>query len=224
MKDAVIKWAASQIGYAESPPGSNRVKYWDDYGLGWQGQPWCVAFQWWCFQKADESMAFFAGAKTASCGELLQYYRKQGMVVPIDEVQPGDLAFESFRGGSAPEHIGIVESVISGPVLQVVTIEGNTSPGLGMEGSQDNGGCVARKIRYRSQIVAVARPKYKEAEMDLEDQVDYEDHWAAADIDWCIVNGLLKGYPDGDFKPDKPVTRAEMAVIIRRVCKYVKGG
>ena len=57
----VIQVEISQLGYTET--GNNRVKYWDDYGAGWQGQPWCVVFQWWCFMKADESMAFFAGAK-----------------------------------------------------------------------------------------------------------------------------------------------------------------
>jgi hypothetical protein len=30
----------------------------------------------------------------------------------------------------------------------------------------------------------------------------------------AMENGLLKGYPDGTFKPHKPVTRAEMAVLL----------
>lgn len=30
----------------------------------------------------------------------------------------------------------------------------------------------------------------------------------------AMENGLLKGYPDGTFKPNKPVTRAEMAVLL----------
>lgn len=210
-KDSVIKIAVSQLGYTESPPGSNRVKYWDEYGAGWQGQPWCVAFQWWCFQKADESMAFFAGAKTASCGTLWRWYQAQGLIVPVYDVRPGDLVFMNFHGGTLPEHVGLAESVTSTP-LQVTTIEGNTSPGL--EGSQENGGCVARKIRYRTQIVGVARPKYKEEAVK---HTDYEKHWAAKDIDWCIERGLMTGYPDGSFKPDQPVTRAEIAVILHRI-------
>lgn len=221
MLNDVIKVARGELGVTESPPGSNRVKYWDEYGVGWQGQPWCVSGQWWVFQHAGEGQAFFGGAKTASCGTLFRWYQAQGLTVPVYDVQPADLVFMNFHGGTLPEHVGLAESVTSTP-LQVTTIEFNTSPGL--EGSQDNGGCVARKIRYRSQIVGVARPKYKEEEMDLEDQVDYEDHWAAADINWCIENGLLKGYPDGSFKPDKPITRAEMAVVIRRIIEYVKGG
>lgn len=210
----VIKTAVSQLGYTESPPGSNRVKYWDDYGAGWQGQPWCVVFLWWCFQHAGKKMAFFAGAKTASCGTLYRWYQAQGLTVPVYDVKPGDLVFMNFHGGTQPEHVGLAESVTSTP-LQVTTIEGNTSPGL--EGSQENGGCVARKIRYRTQIVGVARPKYKETEMP---KTDYDKHWAVKDIDWCIERGLMTGYPDGSFQPDQPVTRAEMAVIIRRIIEY----
>ena len=93
----------------------------------------------------------------------------------------------------------------------VTTIEGNTSPGL--EGSQDNGGSVAKKERYIRQIVAVCRPDYKEEEMP---KTDYENHWAAQHIRWAMEEGLIRGYPDGSFRPDKPVTRAELATILPR--------
>ena len=48
-------------------------------------------------------------------------------------------------------------------------------------------------------------------------KTDYDDHWAAPYIRWAIREGLLKGYPDGTFQPDKPVTRAELAVILHRM-------
>ena len=213
---AVIRVAQGELGYTENPPGSNRAKYWEEYNSTWQGQPWCVCGLWWVFNHAGEGQAFFGGAKTASCSTLFRWYQAQGMIVPIDEIQPGDLVFLNFRHTTSQDHLGIVESVVRSP-LQVTTIEFNTSPGL--EGSQDNGGCVARKIRHRSQIVGVARPKYKEVKPVLPDD-DYSTHWAVKDIDWCIERGLMTGYPDGSFKPDKPVTRAEMAVIIRRIIEY----
>ncbi len=221
-KASVIKIAASQIGYAEAPSGSNQTKY--GRAFGWDGVPWCVIFLWWCFRDAGEAMAFFAGAKTASCSTLFRWYKEQGLAVTMNEVKAGDLLFLNFHGGADPEHVCLVENVVSGPVLEVTTIEGNTTPGLGMEGSQDNGGCVARKLRYRSQIVGGARPKDKEEAKPVLPDDDYSTHWAVQDIDWCIERGLLTGYPDGSFKPDQPVTRAEMAVIIRRIVEYVKGG
>lgn len=219
MKDTVIKWAASQVGYAESPPGSNRVKYWDDWP-GWQGQPWCVAFLYWVFHHAGEGSAFFAGAKTASCGTLYRWYKEQDQTVPKHDVQPGDIVILNFKGTMETQHCGLVVDVGSN---WIQTIEGNTSPGL--EGSQDNGGCVASKIRTMAQIVGVCRPKYKEEKpVNLEDSNDFDEHWAGKDIRWCLERGLLTGYPDGSFKPDQPVTRAEMAVVIRRIIEYVKGG
>ena len=73
----VIEIARNELGVTESPPGSNRVKYWDLYDKSYQGQPWCVAFLWWVFQQAGERMAFFGGGKTASCGMLLRWYKEQ---------------------------------------------------------------------------------------------------------------------------------------------------
>ena len=66
----VLEIARGELGVCESPPGSNRVKYWEDYDPAYQGQPWCVAFLWWVFQQAGERMSFFGGGKTASCGTL----------------------------------------------------------------------------------------------------------------------------------------------------------
>ena len=213
----VIEVARGELGVTENPPGSNRVKYWDEYGAGWQGQPWCVAFLLWCFRRAGEGSAFFAGAKTASCGTLLRWYQAQGLSVPVDEVRPGDIVILNFSHTSEPQHCGIVESVNHGTILYITTIEGNTSVG---DGSQDNGGCVARKTRYRSQIVGVCRPEYKE---EIVKHTDYEKHWAREDIDWAMDNGIVNGYPDGTFQPDKPITRAEAAVIARRIYKLLKG-
>ena len=31
-----------------------------------------------------------------------------------------------------------------------------------------------------------------------------------------MEEGLVNGYPDGTFQPDRPVTRAELAVILHR--------
>lgn len=210
---SVIETARGELGVTEYPPGSNRVKYWNDYDKSWQGQPWCVAFLWWCFQRAGENMAFFAGAKTASCGTLGRWYKAQGATVPITEVKPGDIVLLNFHGGLSAEHCGLVTDVVGFGLVK--TIEGNTSPGE--EGSQDNGGCVAAKTRTAAQIVQICRPDYKEEEPV---KTDYDKHWAKKDIRWCIDRGLLTGYPDGTFQPDKPVTRAEMAVIIRRICDY----
>lgn len=42
-------------------------------------------------------------------------------------------------------------------------------------------------------------------------------HWAADFIEKSAEAGILSGYPDGTYKPDRPVTRAEMAVVVARL-------
>lgn len=53
--------------------------------------------------------------------------------------------------------------------------------------------------------------------MDFND-ID-EGHWAYNNIAKCVEDEILLGYPDGSFKPDKELTRAEVAVIIYRLLK-----
>ena len=215
--EKVIAVAREELGNTEYPPGSNRVKYWEPWGAAWQGQPWCVAFLWWCFREAGEGKAFFGGGKTASCGTLFRWYREQGKTVPVEDVQPGDIVILNFSGTKDTQHCGLVVDVspvvcpATGAPSYIFTVEGNTAPGL--EGSQDNGGCVALKQRAYRQIVAVCRPAYKEEEMP---KTDYEGHWAEQHIRWAIDKGIAKGYQDGSFQPDKPITRAEMVTMLHR--------
>ena len=221
----VLENARGELGVTEFPAGSNCVKYWPDYtGIGpsMQGQPWCVCFLWWCFWKAGESSAFFGGAQTASCGTLLRWYKEQGLTVDVSKVQKGDIVLLNFHDGKDPEHCGLVELVnyADSPDGMVLwTIEGNTTPGY--EGSQDNGGCVASKLRFGGQIVGVCRPQYKPDDPQPVD--DVSGHWAEKAIRRCMERGLMKGYPDGSFGPDKPVTRAELAVILDRLDKEDDG-
>ena len=217
-KEKVIEIARLELGVTENPPGSNRVKYWDAYDPAFQGQPWCVAFLWWCFREAGERMAFFGGGKTASCGTLLRWYKEQGLTVPVEDVKVGDIVILNFHGTKDTEHCGLVVGksdlthFYTGEPYSVWTIEGNTSPS---DGSQSNGGMVCEKTRYPSQIVAVCRPQYKAEEPEVKD--DITGHWAEDNIRWCIAHGLMTGYPDGSFKPDQYVTRAELATVIRRL-------
>lgn len=211
----VIKVAQGELLYTESPPGSNRVKYWEEYDPTWQGQPWCVAFLWWCFQRAGEGMAFFGGGKTASCGTLYRWYSAQGQTVAKKDIQPGDIVILNFSGKSETQHCGLVVDTLKMGYIQ--TIEGNTS----QSGSQSNGGQVCLKTRNLSQVVGVCRPIYKEEEMLPE--TDYSAHWARDEIERAMELGLVKGYPDGTFQPDKPITRAEAAVMLLRLYDKILG-
>ena len=203
---AVIEAARADLGYTENPPNSNVTKYGAAYGL--QGQPWCVMALWFWFRQAGESSAFFGGAKTASCGTLYRWYKAQGLTVHVEAARPGDIVLLNFHGGKDPEHCGLILGTGDG---WVSTIEGNTSYSYNV-GSQDNGGCVAYKTRLYRNIVGVCRPMYKE-----EPKTDWEGHWAEEHIRWAMDKGLMTGYEDGTWQPDKPVTRAELAAVLHRL-------
>ena len=46
--------------------------------------------------------------------------------------------------------------------------------------------------------------------------------WSATKIDWAKTNEIVKGYPDGSFKPEKPVTRAELVTVLQNAAKFAK--
>lgn len=139
-----LEIAKTQIGITEYPPNSNRTKYGEWYGLN--GVAWCVIFQQWNYAEAATPLPF----KTASCTELLNWYRKNDPGCIVKTPKPNDLAIICF--GKGRYHIGIVEKDIGD---SIITIEGNTSD----SGSQDNGGAVLRKTRSKSLITAYIRPR-----------------------------------------------------------------
>lgn len=47
--------------------------------------------------------------------------------------------------------------------------------------------------------------------------IDVQQHWAKKDIEEAAELGLIRGYEDNTFKPDKPITRAEVTVIAMRL-------
>ena len=46
---------------------------------------------------------------------------------------------------------------------------------------------------------------------------DLEDHWAKDDINKLVTAGIIEGYEDGSFKPDKSITRAEATKIVNGI-------
>lgn len=45
---------------------------------------------------------------------------------------------------------------------------------------------------------------------------DVEGHWAQQQIETWLQKGLAGGYPDGTFRPNQPVTRAEFVTFVNR--------
>jgi uncharacterized repeat protein (TIGR02543 family) len=47
--------------------------------------------------------------------------------------------------------------------------------------------------------------------------------WAAQAVGLAVQAGIVRGYEDGSFRPDAPITRAEMAVMVARALKLPIG-
>ena len=50
---------------------------------------------------------------------------------------------------------------------------------------------------------------------------DIAGHWAESDINYAAAIGWVTGYPDGTFKPDQPITRAEYITLVNRMLERV---
>jgi hypothetical protein len=137
---ACKEWLETQLGISESPAGSNRgapqPSGWQKRVFGSDGVAWCA-----CFAVCSAWDNGVTGTGTAAVFNNIQLAKKgqgiyRGFTTDLSKVRPGDHAFIDC----STCHTGVVYDP-HGPV----TIEGNTSPG--QEGSQYNGGTVARKQR-----------------------------------------------------------------------------
>nr|WP_283094714.1 S-layer homology domain-containing protein [Paenibacillus sp. ATY16] len=72
--------------------------------------------------------------------------------------------------------------------------------GLGLTGNERN-------------VEAAAKPSFK----------DIDGHWAESSIETAVQAGVLNGYPDGSFKPNNTITRAELLKVMAMTFKIEAG-
>ena len=69
----------------------------------------------------------------------------------------------------------------------------------------------------RAEFAAICARFDKNTENTKADFSDISGHWAELDIAIAANNGWIKGYPDGTFRPNQTITRAEAMALINRV-------
>jgi hypothetical protein len=135
------RWLESYLGVSEKPANSNKgtpqPSGWQNRVYGDDGVPWCA-----CFAVCSAWDNGVDGSGTAGVYNNTQLAKNgqgiyKGYTTDPNKVRAGDHAFIS------DDHTGVIYDADS-----LTTIEGNTSPGS--EGSQYNGGCVAKRQRGRS--------------------------------------------------------------------------
>lgn len=93
--------------------------------------------------------------KTASCPAMGSAAKKAKQIVPWANKKIGDVIEFDFNHNGTPDHTGILVKINSDG--SITTIEGNTSLK-----SDDNGGCVMLRTRYKKDIPYFVRPKYND--------------------------------------------------------------
>lgn len=219
----LLALARRELGTAEAPAGSNRVKYNTAYygrEVQGEGYPWCCVFLWWLFREADASALFYGGGRTASCGTLAGYAKRDGRFISAG-YRTGDLVFLRFRG-TAIQHIGIVERVTAEGSL--VTIEGNTGAG-----NDANGGQVQRRVRPLRYAAGGYRPAYEEEQVTQQEFNEMMETWlerraeeapgefSAAARAWAEESGLIKGDSAGRKQYKSFCTREQLMTFLYRL-------
>jgi CHAP domain len=140
VREQALKAARSQLGYSESPAGSNQNKYGSWYGMN--GVPWCAIFVSWCFETGTAG-----GSDSFAKGSYYSYVpyvvsdarnRRRGLSETYNPI-PGDLVCYDWSWDGTFDHIGIFAG---GTATSFHAIEGNTSTS-----NQSNGGQVMDRSR-----------------------------------------------------------------------------
>ena len=216
--DNILRVARGELGYKESPAGSNKTKYGAWFGLN--GQPWCMMFIQWVFFQAGAYELL--PAHTGSCGAFMRAAQAQGRWV-TGGYRPGAVVIYDFPGNNVKtDHCGIVVTALT---TGIRAIEGNT----GAE-SDANGGQVQERTRPTEFILGAYRPEYDEEEemFDISKLTDQEvmqlaermqaalakrpiSATLAAEVDEAVALGITDG-----SGPNKFCTRAQCAAMVKR--------
>lgn len=151
------------------------------------------------------------------CERHIQLFKALGCWVENDAYVPtsGDVIFYNWddngvgdtTGGA--DHVGIVTDVEGGTIT---VIEGNISNAVGYRKIQVNGKCI--RGYGVPDYASMADPVQLFEDVCL-------DKWYAASIEYCARHGIMQGDGNGKFRPEEPITRAEVAAVAERLHKML---
>lgn len=146
---SLLSLAKAEIGYTESPPGSNMNKFASVAGVA-NGHAWCATMI-----MALCKQAGMPQGKLLTPGTETSYDRYKAAGRLDKNPKTGAFALFNYKSGRRVSHVAITLGVEGD---NIITIDGNTS--ASEKGSQDNGGIVAEKVRPLSKVVAFCHPVF----------------------------------------------------------------
>lgn len=103
----------------------------------------------------------------------------------------------------SPDHVGVVAQVSGG---SITVIEGNKNDAVEYRTIALNGRYIRGYIVPDYASIAAQEPTQREL-----------------DCTWAVERGLIQGYGGGEYGWDEPVTRGQLASIMRRLAEMVGG-
>lgn len=105
---------------------------------------------------------------------------------------------------------------LEGTYITVEKTDGSFSYAfIGQSGGVDRYSALMSRMPYA--LYTTENPSALMSLINSSNDTDFNDiknHWAKDTIEKWKDKGVISGYPDGTFKPDNPVTRAELAKIL----------
>ena len=95
----------------------------------------------------------------------------------------------------------------------------STLSAMGIVKGDSNGKFNPNAPITRAEFAAIAARFDDKANTTTADFSDIASHWAKNEISAASNNGWINGYPDGTFRPDNKITRAEAMTLVNRVLK-----
>ncbi|MEN6325443.1 MAG: S-layer homology domain-containing protein [Syntrophomonas sp.] len=81
-------------------------------------------------------------------------------------------------------------------------------------GGTVNGNTVTVEIDHFTKFAVMAKEELTEEKQETVNLADIEGHWAEQSIKQLVASGVVAGYPDGTFKPDQTMSRAEFVTLL----------
>jgi peptidoglycan hydrolase-like protein with peptidoglycan-binding domain len=148
-RNTILAVARGEIGQTEQPPGTNKTKYGQWYGL--DGYAWCAMFVSWVYHKAGIPLGHIDDASGFRyCPSAYQFWKRSGEVTTSP--RPADIVLFDWEGDGRSDHTGIFVKD-NGDGKTFTSIEGNTS-----YSSNSNGGQVMERKRYYASVRAFVSP------------------------------------------------------------------
>jgi len=149
-RQTIIAVAAAEVGTKENPPGSNRTKYGQWFGL--DGYKWCAMFVSWVYFKSGYPLGYIDTDKGfSSCQSGYDHWLKTGELTDVPQM--GDIVLYDWNEDGHCDHTGIFYQWIQ-EGISFQSYEGNTSIG-----SDSDGGAVMLRNRNKKYVKGFASIK-----------------------------------------------------------------